>query len=67
MCVHAVITDEEANAALIGSTVGVAAFLVIAGIIFFSILFGVRTHRKNEKWLCTLLMISSATCTEGGN
>ena len=49
MCVHVVITDEEANAALIGSTVGVATFLVIAGIIFFSILFGVRTYRKKEK------------------
>ena len=49
MCVRAVITDEEANAALIGSTVGVAAFLVIAGIIFFSILFGVCTYWKKEK------------------
>ena len=49
LCVHAVITDEEVNAALIGSTVRVAAFLVIAGIILFSILFGVRTYWKKEK------------------
>ena len=49
LCVHAVITDEEVNAALIGSTVGVAAFLVIAGIILFSILFGVRNYWKKEK------------------
>ena len=50
MCVYAVITDEEASAALIGSTVGVTMiFLVIAGIILFTILFGVHTYRKKEK------------------
>lgn len=53
ICIYTVVTaGEEVNAALIGSTVGVAAFLVITGIVlfaFFSIMFGVRTYRKKQK------------------
>ena len=60
--VYTVITDEELNAALIGSTVGVAAFLVIAEIVLFSILFGVCTYRKKEK-----MAMHVVDDTEGGN
>ena len=47
-----VTAGEEVNAALIGSTVGVAAFLVITGIVFFAlffIVFGVHAYRKKRK------------------
>jgi hypothetical membrane protein len=58
--------DSKVNAALIGSTVGVAAFLIAVGIVLFtlfSILFGVCTYQKKQKmavYVNTLLMISRA-------
>ena len=61
-----VITDEEVNAALIGSTVGVAAFLVIAGIVLFSVLFGVCTYKKKEK-MAMYVVDDFKSYTEGGN
>ena len=61
-----VITDEEVSAALIGSTVRGAAFLVIAGIVFFSVLFGVCTYRKKEN-MAMYVVDDFKGYKEGGN